>query len=186
LLRTITLAEERRWILLAGVFAATLIFGFVIQAAGSFYLRWTADPIALHYRTTLSYTSALVGDALLLPLVNVLMTVQLWEWRRRPHWSEVVAALLAGATLTLGLHLYQAANALLNWTMLEPYEWTPLGYAHAEFMFAELSFVLFFWGQVGLVSRDRPRAFFSRRILLVMLCSLVFLRLLLGDYGYFA
>lgn len=186
MLRTVTLIEERRWILLTGVFAVTLIFGFVIQAAGSFYLRWTADPIALHYRTTLSYTSALVGDAVLLPLVNVFMTAQLWEWRRRPHWSEAFAALLAGAIVTLGVHLYQAANAMLNWTMLQPYDWTPLGYAHAAFMFAELSFVLFFWGQVGLVARDQPRAIFCRKILLVTLCSLVFLRLLLGDYGYFA
>lgn len=186
MLRTVALAEERRWILLTGVFAVTLIFGFVIQAAGSFYLRWTADPIALHYRTTLSYTSALIGDAVLLPLVNVFMTAQLWEWRRRPHWTEVLAALFAGAVLTLGVHLYQAANALLNWTMLEPYDWTPLGYVHAAFMFAELSFVLFFWGQVGLVARDQPRAIFCRKILFVTLCSLVFLRLLLGDYGYFA
>jgi hypothetical protein len=53
-------------------------------------------------------------------------------------------------------------------------------------MFAELSLVIFFWGQVGLVARDQPRALFSRRILFVVLCSLVFMRLLLGDYGYFA
>ena len=186
MLRSVMLVEERPWMALAGVFAATLFFGFIVQAAGSFYLRWTADPIALHYRTTLSYTSALVGDAFLLPLVNVFIATQLWEWRRRPHWTELAAALSAGAVLTVGVHLYQAANALLNWTMLEPYAWTPLGYVHAAFMFAELSFVLFFWGQVGLVMRDRPRAIFSRRIVLVTLCSLVFLRLLLGDYGYFA
>lgn len=186
MLRAVALAEERRWLLLTGVFAITLVFGFAIQAAGSFYLRWTADPISLHYRTTLSYTSALMGDAVLLPLVNVLMTAQLWQWRRRPHATEVLAALLAGGALTTAVHFYQAANALLNWTMMAPYSWTPLGYVHAAFMLAELSFVLFFWGQVGLVAREQPRAIFSRRVLLVVLCSLVFLRLVLGDYGYFA
>ncbi len=186
MLRTVALAEERRGTLLLGVFTLTLVFGFVIQAAGSFYLRWTADPIIVHYRTTLTYTSALLGDALLLPLVNVFMAAQLWEWRRQPRLSEVVLSLLSGGAITVGVHLYQAANAILNWTMMAPYSWTPLGYAHAAFMFSELSFVIFFWGQVGLVARDQPRAIFSRRILLTFLCSLVFLRLVLGDYGYFA
>lgn len=186
MLRTLALVEERRWLLLGAVFIATLLFGFLTQAAGSFYLRWTADPIVSHYRTTLSYTSALVGDAFLLPLVNVFITAQLWEWRRRPRTAEILASLLPGATLTVAVHLHQAANAMLNWTMLAPYAWTPLGYVHAAFMFTELSFVIFFWGQVGLVAREQPRAIFSRRVLFVVLCSLVFLRLLLGDYGYFA
>jgi hypothetical protein len=186
MLRTISLAEERRWLLLMGVFTVTLVFGFAIQALGSAYLRWIADPIVLQYRTTLSYTSALLGDAILLPLVNVFMAAQLWDWRRRPRLSEVVLSLLSGAAITVGVHLYQAANELLNWTMMAPYSWTGLGYIHAAFMFSELSCVIFFWGQVGLVARDQPRAIFSRRVLLVILCSLVFLRLVLGDYGYFA
>lgn len=186
MLRTLALVEERRWLLLATVFATTLVFGFAIPAVASAYLRWTADPIVAQYRTTLSYTSALVGDALLLPLVNVFITSQLWDWRRRPRAREIVASLLPGAALTVGVHLYQAANAILNWTMMSPYSWTPIGYVHAAFMFTELTFVAFFWGQVGLVAREQPRAIFSRRIFFVVLCSLVFLRLLLGDYGYFA
>ena len=185
MLRTIELAEQRPWLLLAVVFVVTLFFGFVTQAAGSVYLSWIGDPIVTQYRTTLSYTSALVGDAILLPLVNVFMTSQLWTWRRTPRASEVIAAMASAAVVTLGVHLYQAANAILNWTMMEPYSWTALGYVHAAFMFAEISFVLFFWGQVALVGREQPRAIFSQRILLAFLCSLVFLRLLLGDYGYF-
>ena len=186
MLRTVARVEERRWLLLTLVFGGTLLFGFLIQAAGSFYLRWTADPIVLNYRTTLSYTSALVGDAFLLPLVNVFITTQLLEWRRNPRTHEIVVALIGGASLTLAVHVYQAANAILNWTMQAPYSWSPLGYAHAGFMFAELSLVLFFWGQVALVTNERPRAFFSHRILMIVLCSVVFMRLLLGDYGYFA
>jgi len=186
MLRTVAFVPERPWLLLGSVFLATLFFGFVVQAAGSAYLRWTADPIILHYRTTLSYTSALVGDAILLPVVNVVITSQLFAWRRRATAGEVSAALLLGALLTVAVHLYQAANALLNWTMPVPYSWTPLGYVHAGFMFAELSFVLFFWGQVARMAQERPRAIFSHRIAIVILCSLVFMRLLLGDYGYFA
>lgn len=185
LLRTIAIAEQRPWLLLAVVCAVTFFFGFITQAAGSLYLFQIGDPIVSQYRTTLSYTSALIGDAILLPLVNVFMTSQLWEWRRVPRATEVIAAMSSALVLTLAVHIYQAANALLNWTMLEPYSWTAFGYVHAAFMFAEISFVLFFWGQVALVGREQPRAIFSQRILLAFLCSLVFLRLLLGDYGYF-
>lgn len=116
----------------------------------------------------------------------MLITSQLSAWGRRAASGEIVLAMLGGALLTVGVHLYQAANALLNWTMLEPYSWTPLGYAHAGFMFAELSFLLFFWGQVARVAAERPRAILSHRVLVVVLCCLVFMRLLLGDYGYFA
>ena len=186
MLRTVTAYQPRPWVLLASVFCLTLLFGFITQAAGSLYLRWTADPISLHYRTTLSYTSAIVGDALLLPIVNSFMVGQLALWRRRPHIAEVTGAVLLGAVLTVAVHLYQATHALLNWTMTQPYSWTPLGYVHAGFMFSELSLVLFFWGQVARVGREQPRAIFSHRVAIVILCSLFFLRLLLGDYGYFA
>jgi len=186
MLRTVAAYQPRPWVLLASVFCLTLLFGFVTQAAGSLYLRWTADPISLHYRTTLSYTSAIVGDALLLPIVNLFIVSQLAVWRRRPHIAEVTGAVLLGAVLTLAVHLYQATPRPTQLTMTQPYSWTPLGYVHAAFMFSEISLVLFFWGQVAQVAREQPRAIFSHRIAIVVLCSLVFLRLLLGDYGYFA
>ena len=186
MLRTVAAYQPRPWVLLASVFLLTLLLGFVTQAAGSLYLRWTADPITLTYRTTLSYTSAIVGDAFLLPIVNLFIVSQLAVWRRRPHIAEVTGALLGGGVLTIAVHLYQATHALLNWTMTQPYSWTPLGYVHAGFMFSELSLVLFFWGQAAQVAREQPRAIFSHRVAIIVLCSLVFLRLVLGDYGYFA
>ncbi len=183
-MRTVAAVEQRPWLLLFIVLAATVFFGFVVQALGAVYLRWRADPIVSEYRTTLSYTSAIVGDAVLIPLVNVFMTSQLHVWRRRPHWSEVALSVLCGGLVTAGVHLYQAAHDLRNWTMVRPFEWTPLGYYHGAFMWAEITFVLFFWGQVGLVARDRPRAVLSHRIAFAFLCGALFLRLLFADYGY--
>ena len=167
------------------MFVATVFFGFLVQAAGNVYLRLTADPIVTHYRTTLSYTSAVVGDGILVPIVNVFVTGQLLEWRRRPGLSEVALSVLAGGIVTSIVHAYQAVNDLRNWTMTAPFEWTPLGYYHAAFMWTEMSVIIFFWGHVGLVARDNPRAIFSHRIAMVFLCGLLFLRLLFADYGYF-
>jgi hypothetical protein len=185
MLRTVARVEQRPWLLLALVFLSTWFFGFLLQAAGSAWLRMHADPIATNYRTTLSYTSALIGDGVLIPLANVFIVSQLVAWRRRPRAAEIAGAVLGSALLTGFVHLYQAANALLNWTMTQPYRWTYLGYEHAAFMWAEVSLVLFFWGQVALVARETPRAIVSHRIFVVALCGLAFLRLVFADYGYF-
>src|SRR6266852_3459457 len=88
------------WLLLALVFMTTCVFGFLIQAAGSAYLWLRADPIASQYRTTLSYTSAIVGDGILIPLVNVFITSQLVLWRRSPRVPEIAGAMLLGALVT--------------------------------------------------------------------------------------
>jgi len=184
LLRTVAAVEQRPWLLLALVFLATSFLGFAVQALGNVYLDWRNDPLIHEYRSTLSYTSAVVGDGVLIPLVNVFMTSQLVAWRRRPSLTEVGSAVLAGGLLTGVAHLYQAVNDLRNWTMTAPFEWSAMGYYHAAFMWAELSCVLFFWGQVALVTRETPRAILSHRVAFAFLCGALFLRLLFADYGY--
>ncbi len=94
MLRTVSAVEQRPWLLLASVFAATVFFGFIVQAVGNVYLNWRADPIVSEYRTTLTYTSAVIGDGLLIPLANVFITSQLVAWRRRPRAAEIVGAVL--------------------------------------------------------------------------------------------
>src|SRR5437870_6621828 len=151
MLRTVAAVEQRPWLLLGLVFIATCIFGFLIQAGGSVYLQLRADPIAFQYRTTLSYTSAIVGDGILIPLANVLITSQLVTWRRRPHVAEIGGAMLLGALVTAFVHLFQAANDRLEWAMTAPYRLTGLGYGHGAVLFAELSAGVWLWGQVALV-----------------------------------
>jgi hypothetical protein len=183
-LRTVSAVEQRPWLLLAFVFVATAFFGFVVQALGNVYLNWRGDPLVHEYRATLSYTSAIIGDAVLIPLVNVFMTSQLALWRRLPNVREIGGAILGGALITAFVHLYQATQDLRNWTMTKPWEWTPLGYYHALFMWAEISFVLFFWGQLALIAKENPRAVLSYRVGLMFVCGALFLRLLFADYGY--
>src|SRR5207253_5842718 len=105
MLRTVARVEQRPWLLLGLVFAITCLFGFVLQAAGSAWLRLNADPIATHYRTTLSYTSALIAAATLIPLANVFFLSQLALCRRRPPAAEIAGAALGGAVTTAAAHL---------------------------------------------------------------------------------
>jgi hypothetical protein len=184
LLRTVAAVEQRPWLLLTLVFIATAFFGFLVQALGNVYLRWRADPLVTEYRATLSYTSAVIGDGILIPLVNVFMTSQLAVWRRRPNVREVAGAIIGGALITAFAHVYQATQDLRNWAMTKPWEWTPIGYYHGVFMWAEISFVLFFWGQFALIAKEHPRAILSYRAGLMFVCGALFLRLLFADYGY--
>lgn len=184
MLRTVAAVEQRPWLLLALIFVATTFFGFMVQALGNVYLNWRGDPIVHEYRSTLSYTSAVVGDGVLIPLVNVFMTSQLAAWRRRPRVAEVAAAIAGAGLITIFAHLYQAVNDLRNWAMPAPFQWTIVGYYHAAFMWAEISCVLFFWGQVALIAKENPRAILSHRVAFAFLCGALFLRLLFADYGY--
>src|SRR3989442_11247654 len=135
MLRTVAAVEQRPWLLLGLVFIATCIFGFLIQAGGSVYLQLRADPIAFQYRTTLSYTSAIVGDGILIPLANVLITSQLVTWRRRPHVAEIGGAVLHGAPPTPFLHPSHTADSPLNWSMTHPHPCSGPRDTHPALMF---------------------------------------------------
>lgn len=182
--RALDLAEERPIVVLAFVFALSFGWGFLLNALGSVVLEWRQDPLVTGYRDTLSFSSALVGDGVLLPFTNLIVVDQLLRWRRTPRLAEVFGPILFGAAVTLAAHAYQAANALVNWTMPHAYSWTTLGYTHALFMWVEISLLAFFWSQAGLIARLDPRAALHPRLAFVLLCMAVFLRLLLADYGY--
>ena len=182
--RALTFADERPLALLVIVAIVTFLVGFLVNAIGSAVLEWRHDPLVTRYRDTLDFTSAIVGDAVLVPLANVLVVSQLVQWRRAVRAREVIGPVLFGAALTLLIHGYQAANALVNWTMPSPYYWTVLGYTHAFFMWAEISLLAFFWSQAGLIARLDRRVALQPRLLFVLLCIAVFVRLLLADYGY--
>ncbi len=182
--RALTFAEERPTALLLVVGITSFVFGFLVNAVGSAVLEWRRDPLVTSYRDTLDFTSAIVGDGILLPFANVLVVSQLVRWRRAVRAREVGGPVLLGAALTLAVHAYQATNAIVNWTMPRPFTWTALGYTHAIFMWAELSLLTFFWSQAALIARLDRREALRPRLAFVLLCMAVFVRLLLADYGY--
>ncbi len=182
--RAASFAEERPYSLYVAIALLTFVFGFLVNAIGSAVLEWRGDPLVTRYRDSLGFTSAIVGDGVLLPLTNVLVVWQLMHWRRAVRAREVVGPLVLCAALTLMIHVFQAANALVNWTMPRPFYWTALGYTHALFMWAEMSLLTFFWSQAGIIARLDGRAALHPRLFFVLLCLSVFVRLLLADYGY--
>jgi hypothetical protein len=107
------------------IFGLTGVAAFGVNAAGHAWMLWRGNPLVRQHRATLAYRSALIGDSLLLPLVNVLLDRQLDAWGDglRPgalRWGRLARALLVGTGLTALLHGYQGAQKLTNWTMPRP------------------------------------------------------------------
>ena len=103
------------------IFGLTGVAAFGVNAAGHAWMLWRSNPLVRRHKATLAYRSALVGDSLLLPLVNVLLDRQLDAWGDglRPgclRWSRLARALLVGAGLTALVHGYQGAHKLTNRT----------------------------------------------------------------------
>jgi hypothetical protein len=170
------------------IFGLTGVAAFGVNAAGHAWMLWRGHPLVRQYRATLAYRSALIGDSLLLPLVNVLLDRQLDAWGDglRPgclRWSRLARALLVGTGLTALLHGYQGAQKLTNWTMPRPWRWNALGYYHAVYMVGQLTLLAYVGSAAGTRLRDEgSSALLTRRLLAVATLLTAFGVLLYKDY----
>jgi len=115
---------------------ATIACGFLAGALLNVYFWLVQEPLAQQFRTTLTYPSAIVGDGLVLPLVNMAATAFLLQ--ERAWWTRKMfsGALLLGLGVTLAFHVDQAVNGIVNWSMPTPWHWNLLGAYHAAYMLA--------------------------------------------------
>ncbi len=170
--------DARPVVLAVGV--ATLFFGFLASLLVNLYLVATNDPVVHELRTVLSFKSAILGDGFVLPLLNMAAASYLFKHRQGASRSRVVAALLLGGVVTAYVHIVQAANELVNWSMPTPWHWNGLGLLHAAYMFAVVSLLWLFLLVVIKVA-DRPTTFL-REARVVLAGVLLFLFLLRLDY----
>jgi hypothetical protein len=173
-------SEDDARLLVLGAGAATLVFGLLVGALVNMYLVAADDPMVHQLRTTLSYRSAIFGDGLLLPIVNMAAMSYLVRQRRLIRRRTVLAAVLLGAALTAYVHVMQAANELVNWAMPTPWHWNAVGGLHALYMFVVVSWILLFL-LVVLKVVDRPGAI-PREAAIVLVGVVLFLFLLRLDY----
>ena len=170
------------------IFGLTGVAAFGVNAAGHAWMLWRGNPLVRRHRATLAYRSALVGDSVLLPLVNVLLDRQLDAWGNglRPGYLRrglLVRALLVGMGLTALVHGYQGAQELTNWTMPRPWRWNALGYYHAVYMAGQFTLLAYFCGAAGTRLRDAGAvALVTRRLLAVAALLAAFGLLLYKDY----
>lgn len=176
---------QRRSYLLSLVGLATFALALGVAGAANLWLLRQHDPLVYQFRATLSYRSAIIGDGLVLPLLNMVIASHFLDWDWRPRWAlrYLPPALLLGGGLTAFFHWYQAAFGLINWTMPEPGRWTSLGVYHALFMGGQLSLMFLFLLKAGAEARYQgDRRVGWRAAGLVAGVLALFLSLLIWDY----
>jgi hypothetical protein len=135
---------------------ATFFFGFGAGALVNVYLTAIKSPLVADLRASLSYVSSIVGDGLLLPVVNAVVVSALLAHSHLLSTGVWLAAVALGLAVTAYFHIVQAVRGLVNWTMPEPWHWNVLGVWHAAYMLVVSTLLSLFYvaAIVGFVRGD--------------------------------
>lgn len=126
-----------RLVLLIG--AETFFFGFALGGIINAYLLYRDSPLVEAFRGTLTFKSAIIGDGIILPIVNMVIAAFLIANKEYITKRILRSAVISSILITSAFHLIQARYGFINWSMPEPWHWNGLGLLHASYM----SFVIF-------------------------------------------
>jgi hypothetical protein len=165
-------------IILTGL--ATFFFGFGAGALLNWYFIATNNPFVQQFRSTLTYSSAIIGDGLLLPITNMLMVAFLLRRKRYLAKRIRVFGVLGGLIITAYFHITQALEGIVNWAMPSPWHWNALGVWHFFYMLSVTTLISTFYITSFVVMRAEKRI--PRVVFLVSVGIFIFLVLLRVDY----
>jgi len=166
--------------IIVGTGFATFFFGFAAPAGLNLYLVVTHSPLVLQLRSSLMFVSSILGDGIILPIVNMLIVSSLIKNKELISRLIVALSLFCGLIITLYFHITQAVQGLVNWTMPKPWEWNFLGAWHALYMFTVSSLISLFYIVLTLNIVKNKRL--TKEAVLVTLGIVLFLILLKLDY----
>lgn len=142
---TYVLSDTKRKYVVLWVGAATFFFGFFAGALLNVYLIAVHSPLVTEFRASLNYKSAIFGDGIILPIVNMIVAYYLLQHKSFIKKRILNSAFLSGAIITVYFHVNQAVHGLVNWTMPQPWQWNILGVWHALYMFSVASLLSLFY-----------------------------------------
>ena len=159
---------------------ATFFFGFGAGAVLNLYLLATSSPLIEQLRGSLNYKSSIIGDGLLLPIVNAVAMSFLRSEHALVGRDVLIIAVALGLCVTAYFHIVQAMRGLVNWAMPSPWRWNLLGAWHAGYMFAVATFLSLFYAVSVTALRARDGA--SLDLFIVTTGIALFFVLLRLDY----
>lgn len=166
--------------LILGVGFATFFFGFAAGAFLNLYLLAIDSPLVSHLRSSLSFKSAIFGDGIVLPIVNMIAMAFILKHAKAVKKNIVNLALFSGFFVTLYFHVNQATQGLVNWAMPTPWHWNILGAWHAAYMFSVASFLSVFYLVLFKIAKRQKTI--PKEFLFVTAGIMVFCVLLRLDY----
>jgi hypothetical protein len=166
--------------IIMGVGAATFFFGFGAGAILNLYLLAIQSPLVLQFRSSLMFTSSILGDGIILPIVNMLAVSFLFKNQTLMGRLTVFLGIAFGFLVTSYFHIVQAVQGLTNWSMPKPWQWNFLGIWHALYMLTAASLIFLFC--IVLILNFKKQKKLHREAVLVTVGIVLFLILLHLDY----
>ncbi len=135
--------------LLAATALLTFAAAFGVSGGTNLVMLLTKNDLIKKHRPTLTFRSAIFGDGLILPVVNMLMMNSLKKWQPKLTARTALAPMLGGSGVALLFHIAQGKNGMVNWTMTRPWRWNLLGYYHFIYMATQFSYMLLYLTQLA-------------------------------------
>lgn len=123
----------------------TFFFGFGAGAILNVFLGLIHDSLVLNFRSSLTYISAIFGDGIILPFVNMIVVSILFKYQSLIKILSVLFSFFLGFLITFYFHFVQASQNLVNWAMPKPWQWNFLGLFHALYMLTVSSLLSLFY-----------------------------------------
>ena len=135
--------------LMIGTAMVTFAAALGVSGGTNVVMLLTKNDLIKKHRPTLTFRSAIFGDGLILPFVNVLIMKSLKRWKPSLSARTVLAPTLGGSAISLLFHIVQGKNGMVNWTMTKPWKWNALGYYHFVYMATQFSYMLLYLTQLA-------------------------------------
>ena len=94
-----------------------------------------------HQHTVFAYYSGVLGDGVLIPVVNVAGFIVLRYLAAAIQWRRLALYALLGLVTAVTAFLAQAGLDLVNWSMPLAFHWSDVGQFHFLVMWAEVSYL---------------------------------------------
>ena len=175
----LTSVENKQYVIIA-VGLGTVFFGFLEGKMYNLYLIWIDSPFVNEFRAALTYKSAIFGDGILLPVVNMVIASFFFNKAKLITRKTIQLGLFFGALVTAYFHIAQAVGNVVNWAMPKPWEWNMLGLWHAIYMYTVASFMSLFF--IIVIKTIKKEKYVPKELIIVTMGIIIFFILLRLDY----
>lgn len=159
-----------------GMIALSLLFNWFMQL-GYYLYKTHFNPHAFDgERTLFDYTTGIIGDVIVVPLINVAVLYILLHAEIRLKLRAIMGVAAGGLLIDVTTHFFQGYLGLTNWSMPRPFEWDFVSYWHMVSYFFQMSFIVLFFYLVakgafrrGEGVRNATRSGFALMAVFVML-----------------
>lgn len=175
-----SLSRKHKFYIL-GVGLGTFFFGFGAAALLNLYFLMIRSPLVLNFRSSLNFISSILGDGIILPVVNMLIVLFIIKNLALMSRVNIILGTVLGFFITIYFYITQAVKGLVNWSMPTPWHWNFLGVWHFFYMLSVASLISFYF--LLLIKKITKDKVLPKDAFIIIGGIVIFLILLKLDYA---